>query len=74
MGFWCISLCAPVLDRQDMAYPGHWIGHIGPVLWPPHSSDLTPLVFFLRANPSQRIGASTTRIDLVASLPAAFLH
>ena len=32
------------LDRQ---FTGHWIGHRGPVDWPPSSPDLTLLDFYL---------------------------
>ncbi|XP_073493604.1 uncharacterized protein [Phyllobates terribilis] len=28
-------------------FPGKWIGHHGPVEWPPRSPDLTPLDFYL---------------------------
>lgn len=30
----------------DEAYPGRWIGRLGPILWPPRSPDLNPLDFF----------------------------
>ncbi|GFX39216.1 uncharacterized protein TNCV_3859411 [Trichonephila clavipes] len=41
-----VHFCAPVRDWLDIAYPCHWIGHQGPVLWPPRSPDLTPKDFF----------------------------
>ena len=28
-------------------FPDRWIGRDGPIPWPPHSSDITPLDFFL---------------------------
>lgn len=30
----------------DEAFPGRWIGRLGPILWPPRSPDLNPLDFF----------------------------
>jgi hypothetical protein len=32
----------------DMNFPGLWVGHDGPIPWPPRSPDITPLDFFLR--------------------------
>jgi hypothetical protein len=31
----------------DRTFPGRWIGRDGPMPWPPRSSDITPLDFFL---------------------------
>ena len=31
----------------DQTFPGRWIGGRGPVEWPPRSSDLSPLAYFL---------------------------
>jgi hypothetical protein len=31
----------------NICFPGHWIGKAPPIAWPPRSSDLTPLDFFL---------------------------
>jgi hypothetical protein len=28
-------------------FPDQWIGRSGPIPWPPHSPDITPLDFFL---------------------------
>ncbi|GFV16414.1 uncharacterized protein TNCV_1525601 [Trichonephila clavipes] len=52
MGFWRISVLLYVI-----AYPGHWIGRQGPVLWAARSPDLTSLDFF-PMGPSQRTGVS----------------
>jgi hypothetical protein len=30
-----------------MYSPGCWVGHDGPIPWPPRSPDITPLDFFL---------------------------
>jgi hypothetical protein len=30
-----------------MHFPGRWVGHEGPIPWPPRSPDITPLDFFL---------------------------
>ena len=29
------------------SFPNRWLGHIGPVAWPPRSPDLTPLDYYL---------------------------
>ncbi|GFU83261.1 uncharacterized protein TNCV_3738721 [Trichonephila clavipes] len=29
-----------------MAYSGRWIGHVGPIVWPPRLPDLTLLDYF----------------------------
>ncbi|GFT24434.1 uncharacterized protein TNCV_3252621 [Trichonephila clavipes] len=47
--------CASVRDWLDIAYSGRWIGR--PVLWSPHSPDLTLLDFF-PMGPSQGTGVS----------------
>jgi len=39
------SIC--VLRWLDRQFTGHWIGHRGPVDWPPSSPDLTLLDFYL---------------------------
>ncbi|GFW67435.1 hypothetical protein TNCV_3391061 [Trichonephila clavipes] len=31
--------CTPVRYKLCMAYPGHWVGRAGPVLWLPRSPD-----------------------------------
>ena len=31
----------------DAHFLGRWIGRDGPIAWPPHSPDITPLDFFL---------------------------
>ena len=36
-----------VCRHLDHTFPNRWIGRGGPVPWPPRSSDLTPLDFFL---------------------------
>ena len=39
-----------VLDVREYlnnVFPNRWIGRGGPVQWPPHSSDLTPMDFFI---------------------------
>jgi len=33
----------------DATFPNRWIGRDGPTPWPPRSTDITPLVFFLWA-------------------------
>jgi hypothetical protein len=30
----------------DNDFPDRWIGHGGPIAWPPHSPDLTPIFLF----------------------------
>lgn len=35
----------PVLHRRvKECFPNHWIGHGGPLTWPPRSLDLNPIV------------------------------
>ncbi|GFW76771.1 DUF4817 domain-containing protein [Trichonephila clavipes] len=36
-----------VREHLDRTFPNRWIGCGGPVTWPPRSSDLSPLDFFL---------------------------
>jgi len=36
-----------VTDVLNERFPDAWIGRGGPILWPPRSSDLSPLDFFL---------------------------
>ncbi|GFT08897.1 uncharacterized protein TNCV_4104141 [Trichonephila clavipes] len=36
-----------VREHLDRTFPNRWIGHGGPVAWPPRSPDLSPLDFFL---------------------------
>jgi hypothetical protein len=36
-----------VCEYLDETFGNRWIGHGGPITWPPHSPDLTPLDFFL---------------------------
>jgi hypothetical protein len=31
----------------DMHFPGRWVGRDGPIPWPPRSSNIMPLDFFL---------------------------
>jgi hypothetical protein len=31
----------------DMHFPVRWVGHDGPIPWPPRSPDITPLDFLL---------------------------
>jgi hypothetical protein len=39
--------CRQVMTYLNQQYENSWIGHRGPITWPPRSPDLTPLVFFL---------------------------
>jgi hypothetical protein len=34
------------MEVLGTTFPGRWIGRGGSVLWPPKSTDLTPLDFF----------------------------
>ncbi|KAL7307873.1 hypothetical protein TKK_0000191 [Trichogramma kaykai] len=36
-----------VREHLHPVFPDRWIGRDGPITWPPRSSDLTPLDFFL---------------------------
>jgi len=36
-----------VRDYLNESFPNRWLGHGGPVAWPPRSPDLTPLDFYL---------------------------
>ncbi|GFY30729.1 uncharacterized protein TNCV_3118891 [Trichonephila clavipes] len=65
--------CALVRDWPDIAYSGRWIERQGPVLWPPRSPDLTPLVFFLWGHLKELVyrDVVTTQMNLVARLHAA---
>ncbi|PNF18244.1 hypothetical protein B7P43_G16457, partial [Cryptotermes secundus] len=36
-----------VREYLNARFPRRWIGRAAPIAWPPRSSDLTPLVFFL---------------------------
>lgn len=44
----------------DVAFPGHWIGRNGPVLWPARSPDLSPLDFFLWGYIKDRVYTTET--------------
>lgn len=37
-----------VSDYLNEIFPGKWIGHRGPIEWPPRSPDLSSCDFFLR--------------------------
>ncbi|GFW39780.1 uncharacterized protein TNCV_2419461 [Trichonephila clavipes] len=65
--------CAHVRDWLDITYPGRWIGRQGPILWPPRSPDLTPLIFFLWDHLKELVYRDVvkTQMDLVARLHAA---
>jgi hypothetical protein len=34
----------------NQRYENRWIGHRGPVTWPPRSPDLSRLIFFMKSN------------------------
>ena len=36
-----------VREFLNETFPNRWIGRDGPIPWPPHSPDITPLDFFL---------------------------
>ena len=61
-------------------FPNRWIGLDGPICWPPHSPDLTPLDFFLWAYVKDRVFATIVndigelRIrDVIARIAAEML-
>lgn len=55
-------------------FPGRWIGRGGPVLWPPRSTDLTKLDFFLWGYVKDQVYKTppTTREDMKERIIAAF--
>ncbi|XP_049781100.1 uncharacterized protein LOC126183304 [Schistocerca cancellata] len=40
--YWGLHVC----QFLNETFPGKWIGRDGPIPWPPHSPDITPLDFF----------------------------
>jgi hypothetical protein len=54
-------------------YPGRWIGHGGPIAWPPQSPDLTPVDFFVWGNLKEHVYLVPHRTieDLVGRLQEA---
>jgi hypothetical protein len=36
-----------VHDYLDATFPNRWLGRDDPLVWPPRSTDITPLDFFL---------------------------
>lgn len=40
---WSVTVC----DISKEISPKRWIGHDGPILWPPRSPDVIPLDFFV---------------------------
>lgn len=42
-----ITLCGKCWKWLDVMYPGRWIGHVWPIVWPPQLPVLTLLDFFL---------------------------
>jgi hypothetical protein len=55
-------------DWLDQHYRHRWIGHDGPVAWPPRSSDLTPCHFYFWGYLTDIVG---TREELVQRIENA---
>ncbi|XP_023233054.1 uncharacterized protein LOC111632765 [Centruroides sculpturatus] len=62
-----------IRNHLDTVYGQHWIGWGRPVPWPPHSPDLTCLVFFFWGHIKSTVYNSpiTSEDDLVARLSVA---
>jgi hypothetical protein len=43
----CLSLSKPWDTTLDESFPNRWLGHGGPIAWPPRSPDLTPLDYYI---------------------------
>ncbi|GBO16290.1 hypothetical protein AVEN_146960-1 [Araneus ventricosus] len=50
------------------SYPARWIGHGGPVAWPPRSPDLNPLDFFFWGH--MKSSVYETPVDFAEDLAA----